>query len=108
MPPLKYKTVQEAYAALKTNPKTHFEYKGQWIIASLSEGEDAGTWSFTPKGHLAFPTVVKRRPIQVDGQIVLDMKVICGATRDACDGLVREFEELNERMAEEIRRNQKE
>jgi hypothetical protein len=75
---------------------------------SLSEGEDAGIWSFTPKGHLAFPTVVKRKPIQVDGQIVLDMKVICGATRDVCDGLVREFEELNERMAEEIRRNQKE
>lgn len=101
-----YATVRDAYEALKANPKAKGGMQGDWYIVDVSEGADFGVWSFAPQSSPAYPAVVKRFPKEVGGSIVLDMRVLCGGPKDACDKLVEEFKQLNERVASDVRRPQ--
>lgn len=59
-------------------------------------------WSFTPEGHAAHPAAVKRTVLEKDGAVFIDMKVLCFGTQAACDKLVEEFKQLNERIKESM------
>jgi hypothetical protein len=91
-----YRTVAEAYAALRKDPNAKFSTQAGWVIVDVREG--LSLWSFTPNTHPAYPAVIRRTPTEVGGAIYLTMQVLCEATKRACDQLVDDFKKLNEQM----------
>jgi len=91
-----YPSFAAALDGLHSNPEVKFTLQAGWIVA---DDEAAKTiWSFTPAGDPAYPAVVKRQIVPVAGGFGMKMSVLCHSTKQACDNLVREFEQLNERM----------
>lgn len=96
-----YSSVEAALAALHSKAGVVLTNQGGWTIA-----EDAATqtiWSFPPSGHPAYPAAVKRQVVNRADGTYIDMAVHCGASKTACDDLVRSFEQLNAQMAASIR-----
>lgn len=96
-----YPSAEAALAALRAKPGVSFSEEGGWMIAE--ERSSAILWSFTPSGHPAHPSVVKRQLVNEDGQLNLKMSISCRAVKMVCDALVRDFNDLNQRMIEAIR-----
>jgi len=56
-------------------------------------------WSFAPRGHYAYPAVVRRKIEQnPDGNVFVRMSSLCEADKASCDKLIDEFKQLNERI----------
>ncbi|MGH8502515.1 MAG: molecular chaperone DnaJ [Gammaproteobacteria bacterium] len=72
-----------------------------WIIAS--DNKEHVIWSFTPDAHPAHPSAVKRRVFEKNGEVYIDMQVLCEANAASCDRLIDQFDELNDRMREQLR-----
>jgi len=65
-------------------------------------------WTFTKPTHTPHPAVVCREPrTERDGKITLVMRVGCYGSTPDCDGLVAEFERLNERTIRSIQERAK-
>jgi hypothetical protein len=90
-----YATVAEALAALRSRPGVEISQQGGWTI--VSERATGTLWSFTPPGNPAHPSAIKRAIVSSDGSTQIDMNVLCEATKAACDKLVTEFQQLNQR-----------
>jgi len=98
-----YSTVGAALRALKSRPGVQFATQAGWTIAT---DEAAKTiWSFAPASDPAYPAVVKREVVQTGTVIEMKMSVLCGASKPACDNLVRQFEQLNAQMKASMSRN---
>ena len=91
-----YKTVDEALADLRVKPGIELTDRQGWTIATDREAKTI--WSFTPRGHPAFPAVVKRTVTEHDGSVFIRMGILCQSDKLACDQLVVEFNQMNERM----------
>jgi hypothetical protein len=96
-----YPSAEAALAALRVRPGVSFREEGGWTIAE--EREARTLWSFTPAGHPAHPSAVKRQIATEQGHVTLKTSVSCQATKKRCDDLVREFDALNEQMIKAIR-----
>ena len=95
-----YPSVDAALAGLHAKPGVVFSTRDGWTVA-----DDKATltlWSFPPPGHPAYPSAVMRQLVQMGGGWGVTMKVMCGATKAACDDLVRSFEALNEKMRADL------
>jgi hypothetical protein len=96
---IEYPSPQAAMAALSIKPGVSMRVVNGWVIA-----DDTATkvlWSFPPKESPAAPAVVKRL-IYVDANDVkIQMDVMCGGTKVACDQLVVGFQQLNARLHEQ-------
>lgn len=99
-----YPSIKAAYTALRNDPQARFEQSEGWLIAHVMSGTNVGLWTFTPKGHPAFPSLVRRREFEKDGNAYMDMKVLCGSSKSNCDELVSQFNDLNKKMAEDRRK----
>jgi hypothetical protein len=97
-----YPNVETARAALLARGDIQQREENGWLIVTVPS--EYATWTFTPTGHPAHPSMVLRMPVQRDGKILLSLDVMCGADKPACDALTEEFRALNARMTEEIRR----
>ena len=98
-----YSSVSEALNALKQKEDLEITVVRGWTIVN-NENEHS-LWSFTPVEHPAHPAVVKRTTVETDGSVYIKTRVLCQATKQECDKLVQEFQELNERAKEEIHGN---
>lgn len=96
-----YPNVAAALAGLHAKPGTVFKDQAGWTI--VEDEADHAFWSFPPPGNPAYPSAVKRYFTQENGGTNLRMSVHCEASKQACDDLVRSFEELNARMAASMR-----
>jgi hypothetical protein len=90
---LGYKSVNEALAALRSMRGVVFTTENNWLIAT--DEANLTVWSFAPKGHSAFPAVVKRQAVAEGAGSRLTMSVLCESSKIACDNLVRTFAQLN-------------
>ena len=98
-----YPTVDAALDALHKDPHAQFSTRDGWTIVATEENGNHVLWSFTPKGHAAYPAAVKRTVLEEkNGAISLEMKVLCFGTQAACDKLVDQFKELNERIKQSM------
>lgn len=97
-----YTSVQEALESLKSKPGTSVTVTNpdSWVI--IVEPQPYTHWSFTPAGHYAYPAVVRREIKQRDGAIAVEMSALCQAEKTACDKLLEEFKQLNERMRQSM------
>lgn len=91
-----YATVADALAALRNRPGVQISQQGGWTI--VSDPASRTLWSFTPPEHPAHPSAVKRSVVSRAGSTYIDMKVLCEASKAACDKLVIDFQELNQKM----------
>ena len=91
-----YPTVAAALKALKARSDVNISVEEGWTI--LNQKPANTIWSFTPSNHPAHPAVVKRAIVLRDGAVGMDMTALCQASKTACDQLMVEFEQLNERM----------
>lgn len=101
-----YRTVAEALAGLKARPGAIVQVTQPdgWTVITLPEPEYE-LWSFTPPGHYAYPAAVRRAIKQADGRVYVEMSALCEADKAPCDRLVREFQQLNQKMREDIQRS---
>lgn len=98
-----YASVADALAALKAKPGadvTVTEPDG-WTVVS-EPAPVYSIWSFTPKGHYAHPAVIKRSLKEENGQVRVAMTARCEADKPSCDRLMREFQQLNEKMRQDV------
>lgn len=98
-----YATVDEAITSLKAKPGVKVNVQGGWTII----GDGLTLWSFTPAGNPAHPAAVKRTAVERDGAWYLEMNILCGASKEACDKLARDFQELNNQMRADMERRRK-
>jgi hypothetical protein len=98
-----YATVAEALAALRAKPGNEVGEQDGWTIIQEPESDKSiALWSFAPAADPAHPAAVKRVVFEKDGSVQIEMKVLCEATKDACDQLVRDFQGLNDRMRQDF------
>ncbi len=96
-----YPTVDAALSALHAQPGVVFTVQNGWTIAT--DDATRTLWSFPPPGNPAYPSAVKRQIVEENGAVHMLMAVQCQATKEACDDLVRSFEQLNAEMTARIR-----
>ena len=92
-------SVDEKLTELRSDKSFSVYEQDGWIIASTKEGV---MYSFTPTKHPAHPAYVERRVIERDGAVYIDMSTRCGASKSACDDLVRSFQELNKKIMQSM------
>jgi hypothetical protein len=94
---IEYHSVAEALTSLKARPDVTISTERGWTI--ITDKKNLTIWSFAPDSYPAHPAVVKRafrdRP---GGGSDIDMSVLCEASKEACDQLVREFDAMNQRL----------
>jgi hypothetical protein len=78
---------------------TNLGYK---TVAEALAAPEYAIWSFTPEGHYAHPAVVRRTVKQANGMVYVEMSALCQAAKEPCDRLMREFQQLNQRMRDEV------
>jgi hypothetical protein len=94
-----YPSVAAAFDALKAKPGTKMTATKAWTTIEDMEGEDLVLWSFTVPTHPAHPSVVKRTLQKKSDGYYIDMNIRCEAVdQNACAGLARSFQALNEQV----------
>jgi hypothetical protein len=92
-----YPTPAAALDDLKKRPGVVITTQNGWTVAN--DKAAATLWSFPPPGYPSYPAVVKRELVQQGGAFSVKMDVLCNGSKEACDDLVRTFQELNAQMA---------
>jgi hypothetical protein len=95
-----FPTVSAAMEALKSRKDVVVKVENGWTIVQDEANE--AYWSFTPVGHPAHPTAVKRTLHVKDGVLSIRMQSKCGAEKAACDKLVAEFVAMHEQMKQDM------
>ena len=100
-----YTSVNGALQDLRSKPNVTVQVTKPdgWVI--VSDPDSNSYWSFTPDGHYADPAVV-RRAIKTasNGEIRIEMTGLCEATKENCDRLMKEFEQMNARSRPSVRK----
>jgi hypothetical protein len=87
---LGYSSPTAALSALRHKPGVAVTENDGWVI--LQDKSENSLWTIAKPGNPAYPAAIKR--YVVNGQLV--MKVLCEASKEACDNMVRQFQELNQ------------
>jgi hypothetical protein len=96
-----YPSVAAALKDLHSKPEVIFREEGGWIIAE--DRSHYTLWSFATEGDPAYPSAVKRTAVQESGgNVTMNMNILCEAKPDACDKLMANFNELNERARDSL------
>jgi hypothetical protein len=98
-----YPSVAAALQALQHKSGVNIVNQGGWTV--IDDPSEQTIWSFTPPGHPAYPAAVRRQIVKGDTGISLKMNILCQAAKQPCDKLVADFQELNNKMRENINRN---
>jgi hypothetical protein len=92
-----YKTVSEALADLSKRKNVEISNVRGWTI--IADRANFTLWSFAPMSYPAYPAVVKRTVTsRIGGGSIINTSVLCEAAKEACDQLVREFNDLNNKL----------
>ena len=96
---------QALFDRLTRTEKLNEDFRDKSYVAISDKAKDT-VWTFTVTGHPAHPSVVCRRAVQDGSEMRLEMNVRCGAAEAECQKLVRAFQELNQRMLRDLRKQQ--
>lgn len=98
---IEFQTVAAARAALIAKPGVKQSSNDGWLII---EDTDGAMWSFTPANHYASPSVGRRTLLQRQGEFFVQTQILCQAQKPQCDRLKVDYELLDKRMTEALRR----
>ena len=82
-----YASVSAARQALAVKAAVQAADHGGWTIVTDQAGDAFTTWTFAPKSHPAYPTVVRRDIVFKNRNPTLITRVMCESKRAACDSL---------------------
>lgn len=82
-----YASVSAARQALTVKAAVQTADHGGWTIVTDQAGDAFTTWTFAPKSHSAYPSVVRRDIVFKNGNPTLITRVMCESKRGACDSL---------------------
>ena len=102
-----YRTVAEAYTALRKDSNAKFSTQKGWVLVEVRGGRDLVFWTFTPNTYSAYPAAIKRTFTEVRGAWYVTMQSLCEAAKPACDQMFEEFKQLNEQMKRDIQNRHK-
>jgi hypothetical protein len=91
-----YASVSAARKALGNKPTVQTVERAGWTIVTDAQGNDFTTWTFAPRAHAAYPSVVRRDIVLKNNNPTLVTRVLCEAQRAACDTL---YSRLQTRIA---------
>jgi hypothetical protein len=92
-----YKTVSEALSDLTKRKNVEISNVRGWTI--IADRANYTVWSFAPMSYPAYPAVVRRTVTsRTGGGSMINTSVLCEASKEACDQLVREFDALTSRL----------
>jgi len=102
-PSIGYTTVEEALAALAGMPGAEVSEEDGWTIIAHQEADAVqALWWFTPPGHPAHPSAVKRTVVERAAGTEAEVAVLCQAQeRESCEQLARDFQEINDKLMRE-------
>lgn len=80
-----YATVAAARKAVLAKPKVIAEDHGGWTLVIDEDGDGFTTWTFPPRAHPAYPSVLRRDVIEQNGAPTIVTHLLCEASRRACD-----------------------
>ena len=92
-----YGTPAEALEDIKSKPGVTARTEHDWIV--LNDASSNTIWSITTDRHPAHSTAIKRTIARRDGQLFVEMNVRCGASKEVCDQVVAQFQQINEDIA---------
>lgn len=95
-----YPTPAAALAALRAKPGVVITERPGWTVAE--DQSEKALWTIAEPGNPAYPAVVKRYLSNVGGSMHLEMKVLCGASKEACDNMVKQFQQLNSNVVNAV------
>jgi hypothetical protein len=78
-----YSTLDEALKALREKPGVTFRDQDGWVVAE--DMQAPAVWLFTPPGHPAYPSMVRRRIVNGPDGASFETSVRCLASKDVCD-----------------------
>ncbi|WP_198116503.1 hypothetical protein [Massilia rhizosphaerae] len=99
--PLGYTRVADALAALQKTPEAQITHPDGWTVITVRKPELA-VWSFVPKGHEAYPAVVRRLIRKTDKGTFVEMKVLCEAKQEPCRKLALQFQQMTAQMQQAL------
>ena len=97
---------QALFDRLTKTEKLREDFRDKSYVALSDKAKDT-IWTFMVPGHPAHPSVVCRHPVQDGAELRLQMNVRCNASEAECHKLVTAFQELNQRMMQEMKKQQK-
>ena len=78
-----YSSLEEALKDLHSKPGVAFRNEGGWIVAYDSVA--IVSWLLTPKGHPAYPSIVKRYIVNRADGASMATETRCFASKATCD-----------------------
>ncbi|MET3117108.1 hypothetical protein AAKU64_001321 [Undibacterium sp. GrIS 1.8] len=98
-----FKTVASALEAVNAKPDVSVNTTPDaWTI--ITEADGMTIWSFTPPTYPAYPAVVKRTlKNRSNGDLYVEMGVLCEAKKTICNKLVKDFENQNKKMTKQLK-----
>jgi hypothetical protein len=103
-PAEEYPSVAAALEAIRTKSGVKVTIQSGWTV--LQDAASTTVWSFTPPSHPAYPAALRRSIVEHDGASVVKSDAMCEAEKSACDQLMAEVHELDQRMIEASRKKQ--
>lgn len=91
-----YSSPADALSALRSKPGVVITEKDGWIV--LEDRSESALWTIAKPGNPAYPSAIKRYVANKE----LHMKVLCEASKQACDSVVVQFEELNQQVVKSL------
>lgn len=78
-------------------------YKSDQYVAYSDDDKNASVmYTFTVKGHPAYPAAICRKPVQQGDNLVITMAVVCDGEKDACATLKNDFNVMTAKMQAEV------
>jgi hypothetical protein len=98
--PIEYPSVAAALEGLRAKSGVRVSDQDGWTI--IDDSANFNFWSFAPAGHPAYPAAIRRKIVRRGDDFLVDMAVLCEASKSACDQLVAEFQILNNRIRQSL------
>jgi hypothetical protein len=103
-PAEEYPSVAAALEAIRTKSGAKVTIQSGWTV--VQDEASTTVWSFTPPSHPAYPAALRRSIVEHDGAFVVKSDAMCEAEKSACDQLMAEVHELDQRMIEASKKKQ--
>jgi len=94
---------EELIEHYSTKPGLKQVYKSdQYVAYSDDDKNSTVMYTFTTKGHPAYPAAVCRKPVQQGDNLVITMAVVCDGKADECSKLRNDFNVMTAKMQAEV------
>jgi len=95
-----YPTVAAARSALRARTDLVIHEENGWL--GFQDTATMTIWTFTPRNHPAYPSVVKQTVVPSANASVLRVSGLCEATKVECDKLMAEYAANVERIRQSV------